>query len=33
MERLDSMAALTGQKGVGQLVRAAIGWQYENLDF
>lgn len=32
MARFDELAILTERKGLGQQVRAAIGWLYENLD-
>lgn len=33
MDRLNHLAELTGQRaGIGQLIRASIGWLYENLD-
>lgn len=32
MRRLAELEKLTGEKGQGKLVRAAIGWQYEHMD-
>lgn len=32
MRRLEQLAKLTGCEGAGQLIRAAVGWQYERLE-
>lgn len=32
MKRLEQLAKLTGRDGAGQLIRAAVGWQYERLE-
>ncbi len=31
MRRLEQLVKLTGREGAGQLIRAAVGWQYERL--
>lgn len=32
LDRLENLAHLTGKGGMGQLIRAAVGWAYENMD-
>lgn len=32
MRRLEQLAKLTGCEGAGQIIRAAVGWQYERLE-